>query len=57
MEVNPYFKPIVSEDEFQILQESYYLNPASLVYRSKTKDEYENLKVFDIDFLFTEDNF
>lgn len=57
LEVNPYFKPIVSEDEFQILQESYYLNPASLVYRSKTKDEYENLKVFDIDFLLTEDNF
>lgn len=57
LEVNPYFKPIVSEDEFQILQERYYLNPASLVYRSKTKDEYENLKVFDIDFLLTEDNF
>lgn len=24
LEVNPYFKPIVSEDEFQILQERYY---------------------------------
>lgn len=56
-ELNPYFKAIISEEEFQILQERYYQNPTSLINKTKTKDEYENLKIFDIDFLLTEDNF
>lgn len=56
-ETNPYYKPLITEEEFQILQDRYYQNPTSIVNKSKIKDEYEEIKTFESDFLITEDNF
>lgn len=55
-ESNEYYEPVISEEQFQVLQERYYKNP-TVIKKSRTKDIYENIKVFDIDFIFTEDNY
>ena len=56
-EANPYYKSLITEEEFQILQDRYYQNPTAIVNKSKIKDEYEEIKTFESDFLITEDNF
>ena len=55
-ESNPYYKAIISEEQYQILQDRYYKNP-TVIKKSITKDVYEDIKVFDIDFIITEDNY
>lgn len=55
-EVNPYYKAVITKEQFQILQERYYKNPA-VISKSKTKDIYEEIKGFENDFITTEDNY
>lgn len=55
-ETNKYYKPVITEEQFQILQERYYKNPL-VISKSKTKDIYDDIKVFDTDFILTEDQF
>jgi len=55
-EVSEYYKPMITKAEFQILQEKYQENPIVQV-KYKTKDDYEDIKVFDSDFLVSEDNY
>lgn len=55
-ESNSYYKAIISEEQYQILQDRYYKNP-TVIKKSITKDIYEDIKVFDVDFIITEDNY
>jgi len=55
-ETNKYYSPVITEEQFQVLQERYYKNP-TVIKKSRTKDIYEDIKVFDIDFIKTEDNY
>lgn len=55
-ETNKYYSPLITEEQYQILQDRYYKNPI-VVIKSKTKDIYDDIKTFDSDFLITEDNF
>jgi hypothetical protein len=55
-ETNRFYKPTITEEQFQILQDRYYKNPI-VISKSKTKDIYDDIKVFDIDFILTDDNF
>ncbi|MDQ7023457.1 MAG: recombinase family protein [Candidatus Gracilibacteria bacterium] len=56
-ESSKYYEPIISEEQFQILQDRYYKNPIVISRNTKTKDIYDDIKVFDIDFIVTDDNF
>lgn len=55
-ETNKYYQAIITEEQFQVLQDRYYKNPI-VITKSKTKDVYDDIKVFDIDFILTDDNF
>ena len=55
-EENKYYQPVITEEQFQILQDRYYKNP-TVIKKSKTKDIYDDIKVFDIDFIISEDNY
>lgn len=55
-ETNKYYSPVITEEQFQVLQERYYKSP-TVIRKSRTKDIYEDIKVFDIDFILTEDNY
>lgn len=55
-EYNIFYKPIITEEQYQILQDRYYKNPI-VISKTKTKDVYDDIKVFDIDFIITEDNY
>jgi DNA invertase Pin-like site-specific DNA recombinase len=54
--ISKYYKPIITEEQFQLLQDRYYKNPI-VISKTKTKDVYEDIKVFDVDFIITADNF
>lgn len=56
-EHNKYYEPILTEEQFQLLQDRYYKNPIVISKKVKTKDIYDEIKVFDIDFILTEDNY
>lgn len=55
-ETNKYYQAIITEEQFQVLQDRYYKNPI-VISKTQTKDIYDDIKVFDIDFILTEDNF
>lgn len=55
-EYNTYFKPIITQEQYEILQDRYYRNPV-VISKTKTKDIYEDIKVFDVDFILTDDDF
>ena len=55
-DTNKYYKQVITEEQFQVLQDRYYKNPI-VISKSKTKDVYDDIKVFDIDFILTDDNF
>jgi hypothetical protein len=55
-EYNKHYIPIITEEQYQVLQDRYYKNPI-VISKTKTKDIYDDIKVFDIDFILTEDNF
>ena len=52
--LNPYYKEIITEEQYEILQERYYNNP-KVINKSITKDEHDDIKVYDTDFILTED--
>ena len=56
-EHSKYYEPILTEEQFQVLQDRYYKNPIVISKNTKTKDIYDDIKVFDIDFILTEDNY
>lgn len=53
---NEYYEPIITEEEYQILQDRYYSNPITKA-KSITKDIYEDIKAFDNDFIISEDDY
>ena len=55
-ETNKYYKPVITEEQFQILQDRYYKNP-KVISKNKIKDIYDDIKVFDVDFILTNDDF
>jgi len=55
-ETNKYYKQVITEEQFQVLQDRYYKNPI-VISKTKTKDVYEDIKAFDVDFIITADNF
>jgi len=52
--LNPYYKAIITEEQYQILQDRYYNNP-KVANKSVTKDEHDDIKVYSTDFILTED--
>lgn len=55
-ETNRYYEPVITEEEFQILQDRYFKNP-KVISNTKTKDIYDWIKAFDVEFILTHDNF
>lgn len=55
-DTNPYYKAIITEEQHKIIKGRYELSP-QVIKKTRTKDIYEDIKVFDVDFIFTEDNF
>jgi len=55
-ETNKYYKPLITEEQFQILQDRYNKNP-TVIARHRTKDIYEDLKAFHNSFIISKDNF
>jgi hypothetical protein len=53
-ESNRYYEAMITEEQFQIIKDRYYSNPA-VVNKSKTKDEYDVIRSFEGDFIITED--
>ncbi|NUJ97482.1 recombinase family protein [Candidatus Gracilibacteria bacterium] len=54
--LNPYYKAIITEEQYQILQDRYYNNP-KVANKSVTKDEHDDIKVYSTDFILTEDGY
>lgn len=55
LETNPYYKPVITSKEFEILNYRYENNPISKS-KLKKKDIYEDIAVFDNNFILTPDN-
>lgn len=55
-DTNPYYQPIITDEQHQLLKDRHSINPL-VVKKTRTKDIYEDIKVFDVDFIFTEDNY
>jgi len=53
---NKYYQQVITEEQFQVLQDRYFKNP-TVIKKSKTKDIYDDIKVFDVDFIISEDNY
>ena len=53
---NPYYIPMITEDQFQIIMDRYRANPL-INSKSIVKDEYDEIRSFENDFILTEDNF
>ncbi|EKD66117.1 MAG: resolvase protein [uncultured bacterium (gcode 4)] len=49
-EMNKYYKPIITEEQFQILKDRYNNNPVVKT-KSENKDIYDDIRVFDNDFI------
>ena len=55
-ESNPYYVPIITEEQFQILKDRHNLHP-KVIAKSRTYDIYEEIKTFDNSFIITEDDY
>ena len=55
-ETNKYYVPIITESEFDILQERYFKHP-NVNKKWKTNDIFESIRIFDNDFILTEDGY
>lgn len=53
---NPYYQPVITEEEYDILMERYYKNP-SVQAKTRTKDIYEDIKVYENWFITTCDDY
>lgn len=55
-ETNPYYKPMITAEEFQIIKSRVENNPISIT-KTKKYDIYEEITPFDNSFIITEDNY
>ena len=55
-EYNPYYKPVITEEQHIILKERYNERGKLLLTQSKTYEEFDEIKPFDNGFIRTEDN-
>lgn len=55
-ETNPYFRPMILEKDFYIIESRRRNNPATIT-KMQGKDEFDEIKVFDTDFIVTDDNY
>lgn len=55
-EYNPYYKPVITEEQHIILKERYNERGKILLTQSKTYEEFDEIKPFDNGFIRTEDN-
>ncbi len=55
-ETNPYYKPMITEEQFQIIKARVENNPISIT-KTKKFDIYEEITPFENSFLITEDNY
>ena len=55
-ETNKYYQAVITEEQYQVLQDRYYKNPV-VIAKSRTKDIYSDIKAFNNDFIITDDNY